>query len=569
MPVKGYDIDNIKSREGFSKSIYKDTRDFETIGYGHKLSKAEKKSGKIHGYDYSKGLTEEQGAEIAKKDADVAKAGAGRVLKKMGITDTDLSTDQRDAVDEMVYQLGTTKTLGFKKTFEHIKNKDYDKAAKEAADSNWNKQTPVRVKDFQDRIVMTKEDNISDLIKKMEEGGLQMGTKKSGPIEEEINAGLRDPMSKFRKQGQKAAAKQQLNEKEQKEFDNIDNDPKRQQEIARRQVQGKGHNSLSESFFGSLGFFMPSVIGGLVGAAFEGGEGALAGIKGAQGVQKMQKDFTTTDKKLAMEQERIDISKQKASRGKIFQPKVDITPDFQIASTKEPVGTREKAEGGFEFIDTKGNVVAADKVESIKLDVQRLRQTETTKRQAIGIAERDEEQTDAAIKTFTKKGDVSKLIMSRDSIDPMVNLLESKIKITDDFIAPFIARGVQKEVGNLSETDLKKARVPLAFHSRIRSDFKGWLQGDMTDEERAATINLLKFMNKVTKKQLSTKLEGYATANRAKRLGMTKEELAIQMGQETGIDIKSRGKSFSERLDNMSPAKRARYEEFKRQRGNK
>ena len=47
------------------------------------------------------------------------------------------------------FQLGTDWTNIHKKTWKAMRNGEWIEAAKEAADSRWNEQTPVRVKDLQ------------------------------------------------------------------------------------------------------------------------------------------------------------------------------------------------------------------------------------------------------------------------------------------------------------------------------------------------------------------------------------------------------------------------------------
>jgi len=52
----------------------------------------------------------------------------------------------RNVLIEMAYQLGVNGLLKFKKTLEHINNKDFEKASMEMLNSKWAKQTPNRAK---------------------------------------------------------------------------------------------------------------------------------------------------------------------------------------------------------------------------------------------------------------------------------------------------------------------------------------------------------------------------------------------------------------------------------------
>lgn len=53
---------------------------------------------------------------------------------------------RREALTEMVYQMGTTKVLGFKKMLIALRVRDWPAVEREALDSRWAKQTPARAK---------------------------------------------------------------------------------------------------------------------------------------------------------------------------------------------------------------------------------------------------------------------------------------------------------------------------------------------------------------------------------------------------------------------------------------
>ena len=64
----------------------------------------------------------------------------------------DLGIEDLDFIDSLAsvnYQLGTSWFKIHKKTWKFLQNREYDEAAVEAADSDWFKQTPTRVEDFQ------------------------------------------------------------------------------------------------------------------------------------------------------------------------------------------------------------------------------------------------------------------------------------------------------------------------------------------------------------------------------------------------------------------------------------
>ena len=130
-------IELVKEREGFKSSVYADTMDNPTIGYGHKIKKGE----------VFTTLTKEQAHELFLKDYQTAQRGANNIIKQFNIPVGDL-TNVRDAITGAVFQLGETGFKKHKKTIEHLSAGNWEKAAEEAKNSLWNKQTPVRTEDF-------------------------------------------------------------------------------------------------------------------------------------------------------------------------------------------------------------------------------------------------------------------------------------------------------------------------------------------------------------------------------------------------------------------------------------
>ena len=149
------DIEHIKKREGFSKTLYKDVGKW-AIGYGHNLTPEEVASMEIYGICIVDGITQAQATFILNKDVKKHDIEAIELIKIKGINPEVLSDAQLNAICDWVYQLGPRGVSKFNKTWEFLKNKDYAGAAKEAADSLWYKQTPKRVEDFQQRIIITR-----------------------------------------------------------------------------------------------------------------------------------------------------------------------------------------------------------------------------------------------------------------------------------------------------------------------------------------------------------------------------------------------------------------------------
>lgn len=120
---------------GYYKSgkfwTYKDSLGFSTIGYGHLVLKSE---------DFSKGLTPQQADALLEKDIQKAR----QEVLKLGLN---FPVDSRwnDFMVLMVFQLGLTKTLGFKNFLKALKTANYATAILEVKDSQWYRQTPNRL----------------------------------------------------------------------------------------------------------------------------------------------------------------------------------------------------------------------------------------------------------------------------------------------------------------------------------------------------------------------------------------------------------------------------------------
>lgn len=109
---------------------YKDSRGFNTIGYGHKI---------IKGEVFTRGITEEQATALLLKDLRKTKEETDRLLKQTPVTQ-----NAAKVVAHMVFQLGPTGTSKFKNMWQALKHQDYTKASYEMMNSKWARQTRTR-----------------------------------------------------------------------------------------------------------------------------------------------------------------------------------------------------------------------------------------------------------------------------------------------------------------------------------------------------------------------------------------------------------------------------------------
>lgn len=137
-------IAHLKLREGVKYHSYYDTTGHLTGGVGHLLTHIE-----ANAYPEGFSIPPYVVDEWFKKDLDTAYKAAKQQMKS-------LKTNSQELLEALVsvnYQLGTGWYKVHKRTWLLMKSGEYNEAAKEAADSLWYKQTPVRVRDFQAALI--------------------------------------------------------------------------------------------------------------------------------------------------------------------------------------------------------------------------------------------------------------------------------------------------------------------------------------------------------------------------------------------------------------------------------
>lgn len=108
---------------------YSDSLGFQTIGYGHLITRGE---------SYPDGITEVQAEELLDHDIMIAQ-------HNLDTLDIWLPNDWRDFMVIMIFQLGLGGVSKFKLMLKALKEKNYPEAIKQAKNSRWYQQTPNRV----------------------------------------------------------------------------------------------------------------------------------------------------------------------------------------------------------------------------------------------------------------------------------------------------------------------------------------------------------------------------------------------------------------------------------------
>jgi len=136
-PTRNY----LKSEEGYKRMPYIDPISGEWhVGHGHKISEdAAQKITASGGWD-------KQTAE-RQLDSDIrdSRQGADTLFRKHGVSPENMPPKFREAISNMVFQMGTTGVARFEKMWTAIRNGDWPGALREMKDSAWAKsQTPDR-----------------------------------------------------------------------------------------------------------------------------------------------------------------------------------------------------------------------------------------------------------------------------------------------------------------------------------------------------------------------------------------------------------------------------------------
>lgn len=126
--------ERIKEHEGCSLEIYSDILGFSTIGYGHKCSSAEIAA-------FKDGISQEKADALFDRDFALATAQAASISGQRWPT---MGEARQGVIIEMVFQLGMSGVLKFKRMWAAIDAGDYAQAAVEMRDSEWRKQTFAR-----------------------------------------------------------------------------------------------------------------------------------------------------------------------------------------------------------------------------------------------------------------------------------------------------------------------------------------------------------------------------------------------------------------------------------------
>ena len=130
--------EKIKIHEGFRDTIYLDTLNKKTIGYGHLI---------VHEDDFVEGKPYPKEELEVLFDKDFEK-GWELMIRFCSVNNLNVSEEAQEVLCEMIFQMGYSGVGKFKNMIKALQNKEYKVASIEMLDSRWAKQTPNRANEL-------------------------------------------------------------------------------------------------------------------------------------------------------------------------------------------------------------------------------------------------------------------------------------------------------------------------------------------------------------------------------------------------------------------------------------
>ena len=134
-------LESVKKHEGFRDTVYLDTLNKRTMGYGHLCVEDHWEDGKKYDKEYLE--------EILEKDLQSAIDQADDMCSNLTISD-----DAKIIIIEMIFQLGGTGVSKFRKMWAALQEDppNYFEAHVQMLDSRWAKQTPNRASEMAEQM---------------------------------------------------------------------------------------------------------------------------------------------------------------------------------------------------------------------------------------------------------------------------------------------------------------------------------------------------------------------------------------------------------------------------------
>ena len=130
-------MESVKKHEGFRDTVYRDTLDKRTVGFGHLCVENHWEDGKKYDKEYLE--------RILKEDLQYAINQGEGMCKDLKISD-----GAKFLIIEMIFQLGSAGVQKFRKMWSALEEDppNYEEASVQMLDSRWAKQTPNRAQEM-------------------------------------------------------------------------------------------------------------------------------------------------------------------------------------------------------------------------------------------------------------------------------------------------------------------------------------------------------------------------------------------------------------------------------------
>ena len=130
-------VESVKKHEGYRDTVYRDTLNKRTVGFGHLCVEDHWEDGKKYDKEYLE--------KILKEDLQYAINQGEGMCKDLKISD-----DAKFLIIEMIFQLGSAGVQKFRRMWSALEENppNYFEAHVQMLDSKWAKQTPERAKEM-------------------------------------------------------------------------------------------------------------------------------------------------------------------------------------------------------------------------------------------------------------------------------------------------------------------------------------------------------------------------------------------------------------------------------------
>ena len=134
-------IESVKRHEGFRDTVYRDTLNKRTVGYGHLCVEDHWEDGKKYDKVYLEKILEDDLHSAIDQTHEKCK-------------DLKISDDAKSIICEMIFQLGGNGVSKFRNMWKALKEDppNYFEAHVQMLDSRWAKQTPNRAHDMAEQM---------------------------------------------------------------------------------------------------------------------------------------------------------------------------------------------------------------------------------------------------------------------------------------------------------------------------------------------------------------------------------------------------------------------------------